>query len=141
MSPVSFAMHASVAIEMKRTPPKNRPCVIWGGGREPHQWEAYPNHRFLSLTGALDCCDSGGCWKSRAQKVGDGDKKDIDDLCLYPVNIGKDPVKEGKDLFIAKCLNMIEPIDIIRAVETYYRGGVLKYGSTINGGSLSLINK
>jgi len=139
LCPVTFAMHAAAAIEMKNSPPKNRPCVVWAGGREPMQWEAYPHHRFLSLNGALDCCDNGGCWKSRAQKVGDGDKKDKEDMCIHPVNIGKDPVKKDKDLVIAKCLNMIKPEDIIRSIETYYNGGVLKYGSSINGGELSVV--
>jgi len=120
LCPVTFAMHAAAAIEMKNTPPINRPCVVIAGGREPPQWEAYPNHRFLAVNGAMDCCDNGGCWKSRCQTVGDGDKKDIKDLCLYPVEL-KNKLK------IPKCMDMIKDIDIIRAVETYYEGGVLKY--------------
>ena len=117
---VTFAMHAAAAIEMKKTPPVNRPCVVVAGGREPPQWEAYPHHRFLSLNGALDCCDNGGCWKSRCQKIGDGDEKDVKDLCEYPVQI-------NDSLRIPKCMDMIKAKDIIRAIETYYKGGVLKY--------------
>ena len=81
--PVTFAMHLAVAVEMKTRPPINRPAVILAGGREPAQWEAYPHHRFLSLNGALPCCDNGGCWKSRCSKVGDKDEKDDKNLCLY----------------------------------------------------------
>jgi ADP-heptose:LPS heptosyltransferase len=124
LGPVTFGMHAAAAIEMKKTPPMNRPCVVIAGGREPAQWEAYPHHRYLAVNGAMNCCDNGGCWKSRCQKVGDGDEKDEKDLCVYPVQI-------KEDLRIAKCMNMIRPEDVIRAIELYYEGGLLKYGSTI----------
>jgi len=123
LCPVTFAMHAAAAIEMKNNPPINRPCVVIAGGREPPQWEAYPNHRFLATNGAMDCCDNGGCWKSRCQTVGDGDKKDIKDLCLYPVKL-KNKIK------IPKCMDMIKDADIIRAIEMYYEGGVLKYNDS-----------
>lgn len=98
-------------------------CVVFAGGREPAQWEAYPHHQYISTNGALNCCDNGGCWKSRCQKVGDGDAKD-EDLCLYPV-----PVSDN--LQIAKCLSMISPDDVIRRIELYYEGGALQY----NGGA------
>jgi len=120
LSPVTFVMHAAAAVPMKYSPPRNRAAVIISGGREPTQWEAYPHHRFLSLCGCLDCCDNGGCWKSRCQKVGDGDNKDNDNLCLYPVEI-------REDLRIPKCLDLIRPSDVIRAIEWYYEGGVFKY--------------
>ena len=90
------------------------------GGREPVQWEAYPHHRFLSVNGAMLCCDNGGCWKSRCQLVGDGDEKDIENICLYPVDV-------NKNLRIPKCMDMIKSDDVIRAIKTYYTGGVLKY--------------
>ena len=118
--PVTFAMHAAAAIEMKKNPPMNRPCVVISGGREPVQWESYPHHRFLAINGSLDCCDNGGCWKSRCQKVGDGDEKDKKELCLYPIRI-------KKDLSIPRCMNMIKPFDVIRSIEWYYEGGMLKY--------------
>jgi len=122
--PVTFGMHAAAAIEMKKTPPMHRPCVVISGGREPVQWEAYPHHRFLSVNGCLDCCDNGGCWKSRCQKVGDGDEKDEKELCIYPVKL-------KNKLHIPRCMNMIKPEDVIRNIELYYAGGLLKYGSTI----------
>ena len=128
LSPVTFAMHAAAATECKHDI-KRRPAVIIAGGREPSQWESYPHHRFLAMNGALKCCDNGGCWKSRCQKVGDGDKKDKNDLCLQPVKIGKNPLKISEDLFIPKCMDMIKPVDVIRAIESYYEGGVLQYNS------------
>jgi len=119
LCPISFPMHAAAAIESKHGL-LNRPCVVIAGGREPSQWEKYPHHRFLETNGCLDCCDNGGCWTSRCQKVGDGDKKDKENLCLYPIKI-------NKELSIPKCLYMIKPQDIIRAIEMYYEGGILKY--------------
>ena len=117
VTPVSFAMHAAAAIESKHGL-KNRPCVVIAGGREPVQWEAYPNHRFLSTNGCLPCCDNGGCWASRCQKIGDGDEKDKKSLCIEPVKI-------SEDLYIPKCIDMIKSHNIIEAIEMYYNGGVL----------------
>lgn len=121
LCPVTFAMHAATAIPMKTTPPLNRPCVVIAGGREPSQWEKYPHHRFLETNGALECCDNGGCWKSRCQKVGDGDDKDHNSLCVQPIKL------PNRKLSIPKCMDMIKPKDVIRAIEMYYDGGVLKY--------------
>ena len=126
LSPVTFAMHAAAAIECRHDL-LNRPCVVLAGGREPSQWEKYPHHRFLETNGCLSCCDNGGCWKSRCHKVGDGDNKDEDEeLCLHPVKV------KG-NIHIPKCMFMIKPKDVIRAIEMYYDGGVLEYGSSING--------
>lgn len=131
LCPVTFAMHLAAAVEMKNNFPINRPCVVLAGGREPAQWEAYPNHRFLSMNGALSCCDNGGCWKSRCVKVGDGDEKDNKDLCIFPEEINfkfKSPFKnQEENLVIPKCLNMIKAEDVIKAIESYYIGGVLNY--------------
>jgi ADP-heptose:LPS heptosyltransferase len=121
LCPITFAMHAAVAVPVKNGRNfQNRPCVVVAGGREPAQWEAYPHHRFLSLNGSLLCCDNGGCWKSRCQLIGDGDIKDTQDLCI-------DPVQITPELRIPKCMDMIKSQDIIRAIETYYEGGVLKW--------------
>jgi len=120
LCPVTFAMHAAEAIESKKGL-KHRPCVVISGGREPSQWEKYPHHRFLETNGAIDCCNDGGCWKSRCQKVGDGDDKDEKNMCIYPIKL------KNRNLSIPKCMNMIKPADVIRAIEMYYEGGVLKY--------------
>jgi len=118
---VSLLMHLSAAIESKHGL-LNRPGVVIAGGREPVQWEMYPHHRYLAVNGAMTCCDNGGCWKSRCQLVGDGDKKDTEELCLHPVNLRtKPPIR------IPKCMDMIKSEDVIRAIRTYYTGGVLKF--------------
>jgi ADP-heptose:LPS heptosyltransferase len=121
LCPVTFAMHLAAAVEAKPGRPKHRPCVVVAGGREPAHWEAYTHHQFLSVNGALPCCHDGGCWKSRCQLVGDGDAKDRNDVCSTFVQI-------TPDLRIPKCMDMISPEDVIRRIELYYDGGMLKYG-------------
>ena len=110
--PVTFAMHLAAAVETKPGRPKSRPCVVVAGGREPAHWEAYPTHQYISTVGMLPCCESGGCWKSRCQPVGDGDAKDRRDLCERPVQI-------TPELRIPECLDMISPQDVIRRVELF----------------------
>ena len=118
--PVTLAMHLAAAVETRDGRQGARPCVVVAGGREPAHWEAYPNHQFISTNGALPCCAEGGCWKSRCQLVGDGDPKDSHNVCHMPVHV-------REDLRIAKCMEMIEPEDVIGRVELYYRGGALQY--------------
>jgi len=118
--PVTLAMHLAAAVETRDGRKGARPCVVVAGGREPAHWEAYPNHQFISTNGALPCCAEGGCWKSRCQLVGDGDPKDSHNVCHMPVHV-------REDLRIAKCMEMIEPEDVIGRVELYYRGGALQY--------------
>ena len=126
--PVTYAMHLAAAVETKRKMPINRACVVIAGGREPTHWEAYPSHRYLSLMGAMDCCENGGCWRSRAFPLNDGDEKDKS-LCQYPVGLNKKIKYNHKELElkIPKCLDMITHKDVIRAIETYYEGGSLEY--------------
>jgi len=101
-------------VEVKGGRPKNRPCVVVAGGREPSQWEAYPHHQYLHTNGALLCCDNGGCWKARVRALGDGDEKDRS-LCL-------DPVGE-----LPRCMDMISAEDVIRRIELYFQGGAVRY--------------
>ena len=42
-----------------------KPCVVIAGGRESAGWEAYNETSYLDTIGALPCCKSGGCWKSK----------------------------------------------------------------------------
>jgi cephalosporin hydroxylase/ADP-heptose:LPS heptosyltransferase len=109
--PVTMFMHLAAAVETKPGRPRNRPCVVVAGGREPSQWEAYPHHQYLHTNAALPCCDDGGCWKSRVEPLGDGDEKDRS-LCVRPVTLAT-----GRKL--PRCLDMITAADVIRAVEKY----------------------
>jgi ADP-heptose:LPS heptosyltransferase len=112
LCPVTFAMHLAAAVDTPAGRPPLRPCVVVAGGREPPHWEAYPHHHFLHTMGALSCCAEGGCWRSRCQRVGDGDDKDRRDLCDNPVQI-------SPDLRIARCMNLITPADVISRIDLY----------------------
>ncbi len=116
ISPVSLLMHLASAVEVKPGMPKNRPCVVIAGGREPVQWEAYPHHQFLHTNGALLCCDDGGCWRARVKPLGDGDEKD------QPENLCVDVVND-----LPRCMDMISANDVIRSVELYFRGESVKF--------------
>ena len=120
LCPVTFAMHAAAAVETRPMASKRRACVVVAGGREPAHWEAYSHHQYIGTSGALPCCSDGGCWKSRCQTVGDGDRKDFEDLCVAPVEI-------NSGLQIPACMNMITPVDVIRRVNMYFQGGNLEY--------------
>lgn len=110
---VTFPMHLAAAVPV-RGKPRNRPCVVVAGGREPPHWEAYPHHQFIHTVGSLRCCDHGGCWRARAVPLGDGDKKDLpESLCVDPV--GKLP----------RCMDMITAPDVVRRIEMYFSGGAI----------------
>jgi ADP-heptose:LPS heptosyltransferase len=134
--PVTSLMHLAAAVEVKGGRPKNRPCVVVAGGREPAQWEAYPHHQFIHTNGALLCCDNGGCWKNRTIALGDGDSKDKD-LCLDVVNLATGERRPGEAWgedrsggsrqFLPRCMEMISSQEVIRRIETYFRGGTARY--------------
>jgi ADP-heptose:LPS heptosyltransferase len=116
LSAVSVLMHLAAAVEAKPGMPKNRPCVVIAGGREPPHFTAYPHHQFIHTVGALKCCDDGGCWKSRTVKLGDGDVKDNpEELCLDVVGT------------LPRCMDMISSAEVIRRIEMYFAGGALSY--------------
>ncbi len=114
VSAVSLLMHLAAAVETPPGMPRNRPCVVVAGGREPPHFTAYPHHQFIHTVGALRCCDDGGCWKSRTLPLGDGDPKD-QELCVDPVGS------------LPRCMDMITADEVIRRIETYFDGGALAY--------------
>lgn len=116
LTTVNLLMHLAAAVEVKGGRPKNRPCVVIAGGREPAQWEAYPHHQYLHTNGALFCCDNGGCWKSRVVPLGDGDEKDS------PPNLCVDVV--GR---LPRCMDMISAEDVIRCIDLYFEGGAARH--------------
>jgi ADP-heptose:LPS heptosyltransferase len=116
LSPVTLLMHLAAAVETRPGLPRNRPCVVVAGGREPPHWEAYPHHQFIHRAGALRCCEQGGCWRSRVVPLGDGDEKDRPEHCCVDV-VGTLP----------RCMDLIEPADVIRAIEIYFDGGAVGY--------------
>ncbi len=116
LAPVTLHMHLAAAVDVRPGMPKNRPCVVVAGGREPPHWEAYPHHQFLHRAGALACCDDGGCWKSRTVALGDGDEKDgLAHRCVDVVGS------------LPRCMDLIAAADVIRAIEVYFEGGAVRY--------------
>jgi ADP-heptose:LPS heptosyltransferase len=105
----SFLNHLMAAL--------GKPAVVLGSGMLPSYWIRYPTTTILTSEGCLPCFKEKPCWKSRVVKLGDKDGKDLQ-LCELPV-LGQDPV--------ARCMKMIEPEDVIKAIERYYNGGVLSY--------------
>ena len=140
LCPVTGVMHLAAAVPVREGRPKNRPCVVVAGGREPSHWEAYPHHQFLHTLGALRCCDNGGCWKSRTVPLRDGTPHD-QSLCLDVVhpakrNASKDersvlPITNHQSLItsppLPRCMSMITPADVIRAIERYHEAGSCRY--------------
>ncbi len=116
LCPVTLMMHLAAALEMAPGMPKNRPCVVIAGGREPPHWEAYPHHQFLHRAGALLCCDDGGCWKSRVRPLGDRDERDRPEhLCVDVAGT------------LPRCMDLISVDDVTRAIEIYFLGGAIPY--------------
>lgn len=116
LCPVTLAMHLAAAVPVRPGRPSRRACVVLAGGRESPTWEAYPWHQYLHTVGQLSCCAMGGCWKSRCQRVGDGDVKDEEDLCVRPIAV-------TEDLDVPLCQSMIHPDTIIRAITDHYYTG------------------
>jgi FkbM family methyltransferase len=116
LCPVTLFMHLAAAVPAKAGSPITRPCVVVAGGREPSHWEAYPHHQFIHTIGALPCCETGGCWKSRVVALGDGDEKDRpQNLCVNVVGN------------LPKCMDMITADEVIRRIGLYFMSGLHRY--------------
>ncbi len=116
LCPVTGPMHLAAAVPTRPGQPKNRPCVVIAGGREPAHWEAYPDHQFIHTNGALVCCMNGGCWKDRTFPLRDGDSRDRpDSRCV-------DVVAD-----LPRCMEMISSAEVVRRIELYFRGGAINY--------------
>lgn len=115
LCPVTAVMHLAAAVETRPGALRNRPCVVIAGGREPPHWEAYPTHQYLHRMG-LTCADVVGCWRSRTVPLGDGSTLDA------PGHICMDVVGD-----LPRCMHMIAEADVIRAIESYFEGGALRF--------------
>lgn len=112
ITPISLPMHLAYAIPPHpRFNRKSRGCIVIAGGREPNHWQMGANQQFLHTCGMLDCCDYGGCWKSRIVPIEDGDDKDKD-LCYYPIKL-----PSGQH--IAKCMDMIGVQEVCFLISKY----------------------
>jgi ADP-heptose:LPS heptosyltransferase/glycosyltransferase involved in cell wall biosynthesis len=79
-----------------------KPCIVVAGAREPVSFTQYPCHRYLATDGALTC-GYPACWHC-----------DIANC--------EDKTEAG----IPRCVDLIKPEDLTRALNLYYDGGRLK---------------
>jgi ADP-heptose:LPS heptosyltransferase len=116
LCPVTFMMHLAAAVECRPDLAPSRPCVVVAGGREPYQWEAYPQHQFIHTIGALDCCRQGGCWRSRTEPLFDGEVWDQpQQLCIDVTD------------HLPRCMHLISAADVIRRIQLYFDGGITRF--------------
>jgi hypothetical protein len=100
---VSLLMHVAAALQ--------KPAVVIAGGREPVQWNAYPNQHYLHTVGALPCVSVQGevgaaCWRTRTVPLGDNSVLDTN-TCQRPV--------DG----IPECMRLIGPDEVASVVLRY----------------------
>ena len=93
---ITGLMHIMAALPGKPGHPRQHPCVVVAGGREPQNWAGYPSHRWLGVTGSLPCCDQGGCWHIDVEPA-----PGRTSLCVLPV-------KEASGQVIPRCMQMID---------------------------------
>lgn len=96
---VSFHMHLSGGL--------HKPCIVIAGAREPVSFTQYPGHRYLATDGCLPCALT-ACWHCNI------------DACTNLII--REETLEKK---IPKCVDIINPEDITRAIRSYYAGGRL----------------
>ncbi len=105
--PVTMHMHLAAAVPLPETRKRLRHCIVIAGGREPAHWEQYPGHHYLHTIGQLDCCATGGCWKSRTVPLGDGSPLD------KPESLCRDVTPGG----MPRCMEMISVRRVCELIE------------------------
>lgn len=124
---ITSAMHIAACFD--------KPCVVVAGGREEPSFVAYSNaykdafgprcapvkveHRFLHTVGVLSCCAESGCWKKRVVPLDfrDSTPRGRARLCLDVV----EPASQA----LPRCLHLITPDHVVRAVLSYYEEGMI----------------
>ena len=101
---VSLLMHVAAALE--------KPAVIIAGGREPVQWNAYPNQQYIHTVGALPCHDNNGhaggaCWRSRVTSLPDDNYELNRNLCERPLSGSPE------------CMHLIRPAHVAEIILRY----------------------
>lgn len=98
---VSMHMHLSAAF--------NNPCVVIAGAREPAWFTQYFGHQYIQTNGTMSCSQTTACWKSTVEQG----------------------CKNKTENNVPKCVDIIEPDQIVEAVKQYYKGARLEYGKKI----------
>jgi len=97
---VSFQMHLAAAFNM--------PCIVIAGAREPARFTRYPNQQYLCTDGCLPCSSQSACWSCEMEKS-----------CKM--------IDEEEGIKFPKCMGLILPGDVIRAISQFYDGGRLNF--------------
>lgn len=84
-----------------------KPTVTIASGVVPVSWIWLPSCRILTRQGGLSCCALGACWKAKVKD------------CLQTVHTFAET--------IPRCMAMIEPAEVVQAIEDFYIGGRLTY--------------
>ncbi len=111
----NLLMHLAAAIDTSNFAP-NRACTVVAGGSQSFHWQRYPTHQFLHTIGALPCCETTGCNRTLTHFIGDEQKfESAQDLCVDPLGN------------VARCMNMLDTVAVVRAIQRYFDGGLLSY--------------
>ncbi len=94
----------------------NKPYILVASGFSPKNYYSYPNTTILNKSHSLHCGEDGCCWRNRVQVIHDGAMYNTQ-ICLNSLKIkdNKDPQEDR----IAKCMDLIEPEDIVTACLPY----------------------
>lgn len=101
---VSMHMHLSAAF--------GNPCVVVAGAREPAWFTHYFGHQYLSTNGTLRCGLHSACWACKIEG------------CKY---LAENPKSRILNYSVPKCVDIIEPEDVVAALLKYYDGGRLEF--------------
>lgn len=99
LGPMTYLMHLMAAVE--------RPYICLLGGREPVCWNQYPLQHTLHTMGALPCCETFSCWRSKVMPEGNN----MHSVCDRPILGMARPVPQ--------CMAMIRPEEVISIVKRY----------------------
>jgi len=106
-----------VSMHMHLSAVFNNACVVVAGAREPAWFTHYFGHQYLQTNGVLPCAIQSACWKCDVK----GCKDQTDG--------------------VPKCVDVIQPEDIVRAIMRYYDGGRLEMEKKIKNDFFKNITK
>lgn len=99
LGPMTYLMHLMAAVE--------RPYICLLGGREPVCWNQYPLQHTLHTIGALSCCETYACWRTKVLPDGNTTHS----VCEKPIL--------GLSRPVPQCMAMIRPDEVINIVKRY----------------------
>lgn len=124
---VSFHMHLSGGL--------TKPSIVVAGAREPVSFTRYAGHQYLATDGCLPCSIT-ACWHCNIATCTNLIRDINLDKELLDKVIAEKPLSvDERKLFdaatknwVPKCVDMIQPEDLTKALNNYYVGGRLQKG-------------